>query len=178
MVDMTTSVVAEGKVRVAMNQGKQVPEGWLIDAEGRPTTDPRVLRADPPGAILPMGGVVAHKGYGLGIMVEVLAGVLSGMGCAAGDKVMRSNGVMFTVYNIDFFADRNWYHEAVETMIRHIKSSRVAPGFKEILIPGEPEFRLAQRRRQEGIEIDDTTWTQIREAAASVGIDPSGWENS
>ena len=63
LVDLTTSVVAEGKVRVAINSGHQVPEGWLIDSEGNPTVDPGDFSADPPGAILPMGGVVAHKGF-------------------------------------------------------------------------------------------------------------------
>ena len=81
LVDMTTSVVAEGKVRVAINQGNQVPEGWLIDSEGNPTTEPNDFRADPPGAILPLGGVVAHKGFALGLVVELLGGALSGEGC-------------------------------------------------------------------------------------------------
>jgi uncharacterized oxidoreductase len=176
MVDMTTSVVAEGKVRVAANQGKSVPDGWLIDSEGRPTNDPRSLKGNPPGAILPMGGIVAHKGFGLGVMVEILGGALSGQGCAAGETIMKSNGVMFTVYNIPFFVEMDWYHEEVETLVKHIRSSRVAPGFREILLPGEPEFRSARKKREEGIEIDDTTWTHIREAAVSVGIDSSGWK--
>ena len=84
LVDMTTSVVAEGKIRVAINAGTEVPEGWLIDNQGNPTTDPRTFKADPPGAILPMGGVVAYKGYGLSFVVELLGGALSGQGCAAG----------------------------------------------------------------------------------------------
>ncbi|MBM3263299.1 MAG: Ldh family oxidoreductase [candidate division Zixibacteria bacterium] len=175
MVDMTTSVVAEGKIRVARNQGKQVPEGWLIDGEGKPSRDPNVMYAQPRGAILPMGGVVAHKGFALGIMVEILAGTLSQQGCASGAPAMASNGVMFTVYHPDFFVEREWYENEVETMVRHIKSSRLASGFSEILLPGEPEFRLAQKRRRDGIELDDTTWTQIKEAAVSVGLDSGAW---
>lgn len=176
LVDMTTSVVAEGKVRVAINQGKSVPEGWLIDSEGRPTTDPRMFKADPPGAMLPMGGVVAHKGYGLSIMMEVLGGTLSGEGCAAGSRVMRSNGVLFTVYHIEHFTDLDEYYNEVEGLIRHVKSSRLAPGFSEILVPGEPEFRNARRRTAEGIDVDDTTWSYIIAAAQSVGLDPARWE--
>ena len=84
LVDMTTSVVAEGKIRVALNKGDRVPEGWIIDAQGNPTTDPQDFKGDPPGAMLPMGGVVAHKGYALSLMVEILGGALSGLGCASG----------------------------------------------------------------------------------------------
>ena len=80
MVDMTTSVVAEGKIRVALNKGIQVPEGWIIDSNGNPTVEPTDFRADPPGAILPLGGVVAHKGTALSLMVEILGGALSGLG--------------------------------------------------------------------------------------------------
>lgn len=176
MVDMTTSVVAEGKVRVAVNEGRSVPEGWLIDSEGRPTTDPRSMKADPPGAMLPMGGVVAHKGYGLSIVVELLGGALSGEGCAAGAKVLHSNGVMFTVYNIEHFTERESYFDELEGLLRHIKSSRVAPGFSEILAPGEPEFRSAEKRTRDGIEVDATTWEKVEACARSLGLDPSEWD--
>ena len=176
MVDMTTSVAAEGKVRVAVNEGRSVPEGWLIDSAGQPTTDPRALIADPPGAILPLGGVVAHKGYGLSIVVELLGGALSGEGCAAGSKVLHSNGVLFTVYSIEHFTDRDSYYDELEGLLRHIRSSRLAPGFSEILAPGEPEFRSAQRRTQEGIEVDDTTWEKVLATARNVGVDPVAWK--
>ncbi len=175
LVDMTTSVVAEGKVRVAINQGVEVPEGWLINAQGNPTTDPNDFRADPPGAILPMGGVVAHKGYSLGLVVELLGGALSGEGCAAGSRTMHSNGVLFTVYNIDHFTELSTYFEEVEALLEHVKSSRLAPGFNEILAPGEPEFRNAQRKESEGIEIDETTWEYICQEGRILGLDPGNW---
>ncbi len=175
LVDMTTSVVAEGKVRVAINQGVEVPEGWLINAQGEPTTDPNDFRADPPGAILPMGGVVAHKGYSLGLVVELLGGALSGEGCAAGSRTMHSNGVLFTVYNIEHFTELSTYFEEVEALLEHVKSSRLAPGFNEILAPGEPEFRNAQRKESEGIEIDGTTWEYICQEGRILGLDPGNW---
>ena len=175
MVDLTTSVVAEGKVRVAVNKGEEVPEGWLIDHEGNSTTDPTVIKGPPPnGAILPMGGIVAHKGYSLGLLVEILGGALSGQGCAQGQK-MESNGVLFTVYDISFFAELDWYYKVVETLVNHVKTSRPAKGFDEILIPGEPEFRLAAQRRENGIKLDETTWQQLREAGTRVGLNPDKW---
>jgi uncharacterized oxidoreductase len=171
LVDLTTSVVAEGKIRVAINEGKSVPEGWIINHDGHPTTNPKDFKADPPGALLPMGGVVAHKGYGLSFVVELLGGILSGEGCAAGSRQMRSNGVLFTVYHIEHFTDPETYHNEVEGLIRHVTSSRLAPGFTEILVPGEPEFRTAHRREIEGINVDETTWTHITDAAKTLGID-------
>ena len=175
MVDLTTSVVAEGKVRVAVNKGEEVPEGWLIDHEGNSTTDPTVIKGPPPnGAILPMGGIVAHKGYSLGLLVEILGGALSGQGCAQGQK-MESNGVLFTVYDISFFAELDWYYKEVETLVNHVKTSRPAKGFDEILMPGEPEFRLAAQRRENGIKLDETTWQQLREAGTRVGLNPDKW---
>ena len=175
LVDMTTSVVAEGKIRVAINQGVEVPEGWLIDAQGNPTTDPNDFRAEPPGAILPMGGVVAHKGYSLGLVVELLGGALSGEGCADGSRTMHSNGVLFTVYNIEHFTELSTYYEEVEALLEHVKSSRLAPGFSEILAPGEPEFRNAQRKERDGIEIDETTWEYICQEGHILGLDPGSW---
>ena len=171
MLDMTTSVAAEGKIRLAINQGKSVPAGWLIDHQGNPTTDPKDFAADPHGAILPLGGpAAAHKGYGLGFAIELLAGTLSGEGCAAGAAELHSNGVCFTVYHIEHFVELDTYYDEVESLIEHIRTSRLAPGFREILVPGEPEFRTARRREREGIELDDTTWSQIVAEAARLGL--------
>lgn len=160
-LDMTTSVAAEGKVRVASYAGKQVPEGWLIDRQGRPTTDPDSFRAQPRGAILPLGGIAAHKGYGMSLMVELLAGALSGQGCCVGESEMVSNGMLLVVHRIDHFIDPEDYYQEVEALIRYVRSSPAAPGFKEILLPGEPELRTAQRREADGIDLDEKTWSLI-----------------
>lgn len=176
LVDMTTSVVADGKIRVAINQGKPIPAGWAVDAHGNPTTDPQKVRGDgPEGALLPMGGVVAHKGFALGLAVEILGGALSGQGVAANEPVMKSNGVHLTVYNIAHFAEMADYYREVESLVAHVKSSRPAAGFSEVLLPGEPEFRCAAQRSRNGIAIDDATWQKIGEAGRAFGIDPAKW---
>lgn len=175
--DLTTSVVADGKIRVALNQGKQVPEGWITDAQGNPTTDPQDSKADPPGALLPLGGVAAHKGFALALVVDILSGAMSGQGCAAGEKTMRSNGVFLTIYNIAHFTDLDTYHNEIETLVAHVKSSRPAKGFTEILLPGEPEFRTAEKRRREGIPVDDKTWETIKEEARHFGVNTDRWDN-
>lgn len=177
LLDMTTSVVADGKIRVAINQGKPIPEGWAVDSEGNPTTDPtRVRGDDPQGALLPMGGVVAHKGFGLSIASEILGGVLSGQGVAANEPTFTSNGVHLTVYNIEHFTELADYYREVEFLASHIKSSRPIDGFKEILLPGEPEFQCAKQRTQDGINIDDTTYQRICDVAKEFGLDPKSWE--
>jgi uncharacterized oxidoreductase len=175
LVDMTTSVCAEGKVRLAHNRGEQLPEGRIIDHEGNPSTDPEDFIGNPPGAILPFGGPVAYKGYCLGMVVEILGGALSGQGCANGETLMQSNGLHLTVYDFRHFVDEDDYFDELESLIRHVYTSRVDPRIGEILLPGDPEYRTGQKRQAEGIPIDDTTWARIGEVARGLGLDPESW---
>ena len=174
MVDMATAVTAEGKIRVARNRGELLPAGWITDSTGQPTVEPNDY-LESGGAILPLGGVASHKGYCLSWIVEVLGGALSGEGVASGEVDMTSNGVLFTVYNIEHFTDMDAYYDEVETLVRHIRTSRVNPDVGEILVPGEPEYRTAAERTRRGIEIDDTTWSHICAAAKGLGLDTSLW---
>ena len=161
MVDMTTSTVADGKIRVATNLGKPLPEGWIVDADGRPTTNPHDYFAEPRGAILPLGGPLGHKGYALSMMVELCAGGLSGQGMAAGDARAPANAFLLTAYDIGHFTDMDFFYDEVEALVGHVKSSRTAPGVTEILVPGEPEFRTERERERTGIPVDDTTWEKV-----------------
>ena len=178
MVDMTTCTVADGKIRVATNLGKPLPAGWIIDAHGKPSTDPRDYWDEPRGAILPLGGPLGHKGYALSMMMELCAGGLSGQGMSAGDRRKPSNGALFTVYNIGHFADIDWYYDEVEALVGHVKSSRTAPGVAEVLVPGEPEYRTERERERAGIPIDETTWEKICASARQIGLEPASWELS
>ena len=175
LVDMTTSVCAEGKVRVAHNKGEMLPEGRIIDHDGNPSVDPEDFVGNPPGAILPFGGPVAYKGYCLSMVVEILGGALGGQGTANGETVMQSNGLHLTVYNIGHFVEEDDFHTELESLIKHVHTSRVDPRIGEILLPGEPEYRTGRRRQKEGIPIDDTTWARIGEAARKLGLDPDSW---
>ena len=178
LVDMTTCTVADGKIRVATNLGKPLPPGWIVDAEGRPTTDPKDYWDEPRGAILPLGGPLGHKGYALSMFMEICAGGLSGQGMSSGDRRGPGNGVLFTVYNIEHFTDMDFYYDEVEALVSHVKSSRTAPGVAEILVPGEPEFRTERERTRTGIPIDDTTWEKLCASARDIGLDPAAWELS
>ena len=175
LLDMTTSVAAIGKVWVAANRGDRLPDGWLIDTDGNPSTDPNVLLEEPRGAMLPMGAPVAYKGYGLSLMIELLGGALSGQGCAAGEWDVVSNGVLITVFDIDQFAGRDSYFDDLEALIRHVKSSRLADRSNQIQLPGEFEFANARVKQIEGIDIDPTTWEKIGDEARQLGVDTSAW---
>lgn len=164
VLDISTCTIAEGKIRVAKNRGVHVPPGCIIDAFGQPTTDPGDFYADPPGAILPIAG---HKGYGLSILAEVLAGALTGGGCSNPANAGRLLSGMLSIY-LDpnaFRADAGFSAE-VDRFVTWVKSSPTVVG-GEILMPGEIEERTKAARLRDGIEIDDTTWAELR--AAGVG---------
>ena len=94
LLDITSSVVAQGKIRVAVNRGDSVPLGWLINSDGEPTENPQDLMTSPAGALLPLGGIVGHKGYALGLMIDILGGALSGAGCSGSGNTRLQNGVL------------------------------------------------------------------------------------
>ncbi|MDE0184223.1 MAG: Ldh family oxidoreductase [Candidatus Poribacteria bacterium] len=171
LVDVTTSVVPEGKVRAAQYAGESLPEGCIIDSEGNPTTDPNAFYGPPTGAILPLGGVMGHKGYGLGIVATLLAGALSGVGCNGPEAPMKGNGIFFQAINIDAFLPLEEFIQTVQGQIDWMKSSRRRHGVDEILFPGEPEFRTAQRRETEGIPVEDSVWNEMVETAESLGLE-------
>ncbi len=175
-VDMSSSTVADGKIYIAANQGKPVPEGWFVDAEGKPSTNPHDYFGEPRGAVLPLGGPLGHKGFALSLMMEICGGGLSGQGMSQGDMRFSSNGVHITAYDIAQFTDLESFYAEVEALVGHVKSSRTAPGVAEILIPGEPEFRCERERQRNGIPIDDTTWEKLCQAAREIGLDPTAWK--
>jgi uncharacterized oxidoreductase len=168
LLDMATTTIAAGKARVAFNKGIEVPEGSLIDADGRPTNDPAWLIRDHTGALLAFG---KHKGSGLAVMCEIMAGALAGGQRA---EETRKGGILNSMLAIVIdparLNDPAAVREATASTAAHIRSSRVAPGFSEILLPGEPERRSAETRARQGIPVDDGTWREVLEAAAKLGI--------
>jgi uncharacterized oxidoreductase len=168
LLDMATTTIAAGKARVAYNKGVAVPDGSLIDTEGHPTDDPTGFIRDRTGALLSFG---RHKGSGLAVMCEIMAGAIGG-----GQRVDEPtnggilNSMLAIVIDLAKLGDPATIASNVEATRAHIRSSRVAPGFDEILLPGEPERRAAEQRSRTGIDVDATTWHDIREAAAKLGI--------
>jgi uncharacterized oxidoreductase len=169
ILDMSACTIAEGKIRVALNKGVSVPENCIVDSRGKPTTDPRVFYADPPGSILSIAG---HKGYGLAVICEVLAGALTGGGCSNPANKERVVNGMLSIY-LDparFQADAAFAAE-VDRFIAWVKSSEKATPGGEILMPGEIEERTKARRLRDGIDVDETTWSQIRDTATTLGVE-------
>ena len=166
VVDFATSMASEGKVRVAHNRGRSVPEGWVLKADGHSTTNPADLYAS--GMLLPMA---QHKGHGLSVLVELLGGVLTGNGCSGLPEYSKlGNGVLFLVLSIEAFRPMPDFMAQGAAFCDLIKSTPPAPGFDEVLLPGEPEERATEQRRVEGISIDEITWGQLVEVAAGFNV--------
>lgn len=170
ILDIGMSVVAEGKVRVAFNKGQQVPEGWLLDAAGQPTTDPGVLYRDPRGSILPLGGAQAYKGFGIGLLLDTFAGALSGARCSHPSAPnLSANAGFFLVLDPEQFAGTDHFLREVTALAEAVRTCPRVEGVSEITLPGDPE-RKERQRRQSRISIDDGTWHQLVQLAATVQV--------
>src|SRR5712691_10881456 len=162
-----TSAVAAGKLNLARAQGKPIPLGWLLDREGKPTTNPNAQLEG--GVMLPLGGPEGHKGYGLSFAVETLAAVLPGLGFGVDPKGRHNDGTFMLVVDPAAFSPTD-FPVQVEAFVRYLKETPPAEGFDEVFYPGEIEYRTEQRRRRAGIPIEDTTWRRLGETAARYGI--------
>ena len=166
--DFATTVVAGAKVMRARNRGEQVPLGWLVDAGGRPTTDPSGYPHE--GGLLPFGG---HKGYALMLADELLGRVLVGSDAhidpdrGAGN---RHQGVTMIVLRADLFQPLAGFKRTADQLTRQIASVPPAPGFDEVLTPGMQEERALERRTREGIPIPDDVWKSLSDVAASLNV--------
>ncbi len=171
VLDMTTSATAEGKLRVAHQSGKSIPEGWIIDGAGNPSCDPGDYYREPNGCILPLGGPLGHKGYGLSTMVDVFCGILSGSGVGRTDLPRGANGVWLEVIDIEQVVGRETYDQWMQQYEQHIKSARKRPGVEEILFPGEVELRVQAVRGTQGVVIPDETWRQLTALAEELQVE-------
>ncbi len=172
VLDIGTSVVAEGKVRVSFNKGQQVPEGWLLDPDGKPTTDPGVLYKEPRGSIMPLGGASGgYKGFGIGMLMDMFVGGFSGAPCSTpGLPNMSANAVFFVVLDINAFAGAEHFLKETTGLVGNVKNCPKAEGAGDILVPGEPERRSAAQRRQSGLTLDDGTWKQLSALAERLKV--------
>jgi hydroxycarboxylate dehydrogenase B len=169
LLDMATSQIAMGKARVAMSKGEQLGEGLLIDAAGKPTTDPSVMYQDPRGALLPFG---AHKGSGLALMCELLAGGLSG-----GGTIQPGNPRQHSIINNMFailvdparLVDMDWLWAEIDATVAYVKSARPADPAKPVIVAGDSERAGTAERSVDGIEINDEAWEEMMTASARLG---------
>jgi len=173
IVDFATSMIAQGKTRVAMNKGESVPPGCVIDDQGRPTQDPRYAVVPPFGALLTFGG---HKGYGLALMCELLGGALAaGMTQRDDDAGQRRvlNGMLSVLIDPAVLTDRDAFEHEAQAFVDWVKASPPRDGTEAVLVAGEPERAARAQRGADGIVVDATTWREILDAAARLGVDPA-----
>ena len=171
VLDMATSIVAKGKISLALKEGKTIPIGWAVDKDGNPTTDPAAADV---GALLPMGG---PKGYGLALLVSLLSSALAG-----GDidldiprfweqtECPTNIGYFMGCIDISKFVDLEIFQDRADDLFRIIKSSRAAPGFSEVMIPGELELNATNKGLEEGMELSEITLNNFRELSKRYGL--------
>jgi hydroxycarboxylate dehydrogenase B len=170
LLDMATSAVAQGKLRVAHNKREKVPFGWLIDDRGNPTDDPRWAVVQPFGAMLCFG---EHKGYGLSVACELLGGALTGAGTWRYPNSPRKrvmNGMLTIVIDPKRLGTAETLEREARAYVDWVRASPPAPGFDRVRIAGEPEREARARRERDGIPVDAETWNEIRAAGEKLGV--------
>ena len=177
LLDMTTSAISGGAMRVLRNRRQPVPADCMIDAAGQPSVDVEAYYGEPPGALLPLGfPMTGHKGSGLALVIDIMSGALSRAGCTRQDPPRGGNALFIAVVNIEAFTPMSEFLEEAERFVEWVKSARLQSGFEEILFPGEHSHRIAEARRMAGLEVDDVAWEQICNLATELGVavpDPS-----
>ncbi|HEV8636063.1 MAG TPA: Ldh family oxidoreductase [Chloroflexota bacterium] len=164
LLDFATTVIAGNKVAVARAKGEPLPPGAILDREGRPSTNPEDLREG--GVMLPFGG---HKGYALSVFAELIGNVVAPSFRFRGPG--RWGGTLLIAFDPAMFAPRAEYGAAVDEVLDRLKAAEPAPGFDEVLVPGEPESRSRRRRSAEGVPVPAVTWNALVETGRKLGLD-------
>ena len=167
-IDMATSAVAAGKLGVAVARGTPVPEGWILDKDGRPTTDPAALRRG--GAVLPLGGPEGHKGYGLSVMIEIFSGILTGLGFGHDPSGRHNDGCFMAAFNVEAFRPLEEFKHQVTELAGYLTSTPPAEGFDRVYYPGELEHLRTQKLLDEGINVEEATWDKLKDLATEYGL--------
>ena len=172
-LDVATTAVAGGKLEIAGRQGKPLPVGWAVDEDGQHTEDPFILRKN--GALLPLGSTIttsSHKGYGLGLMVDILTGVLSGDGSgmfvARGPNLVQ--GQWFAAWRIDLFCDPDEFKSNMKQMTDAIRDVPPVDEVERVIIPGDPEVMARADRSANGVPLDDETIEQLIALGEQRGV--------
>ena len=170
ILDMATSAVAQGKIRVAHNKREKVSPEWLLDHKGNPTTDPKYGVNEPFGALRTFG---LHKGYGLAVVCELLGGALTGGGTWHSDDRSKKrvyNGMLTILIDPQRLGTGDAFARETAAFLESLRKSPVAPGFDKVRIAGEPERETRAKREREGIPVDDNTWEEILAAGAKLKL--------
>jgi uncharacterized oxidoreductase len=173
VLDISTSAVANGKLKIARLSGQPVPPGWIQDGAGNPTTDPGVMLADPPGSLLPFGGDQAYKGFGLGLLFDILIGGLTGGLCPpAPAGTQEWNNVLLVVWDPARCAGASHFLAEADKLIRAVRTTPCKPGVDRIRLPGDRGAALRAERQKTGIPLDDEHWETLTHIAGKLGVSP------
>jgi uncharacterized oxidoreductase len=172
VLDAATASLAVGKARVAQARGETLPPGLLLDDRGEPTTDPRFALGEPRGALLPFG---LHKGSGLGLFCDLLAGALTGgetaqPGNGNQQRGAAANNLLAVVIDPAKLADTGASAHEARALLDYFRSARPLDPAAPVMLPGELEARTRAARASAGIPVDNTTWSQLTAAAAAAGV--------
>jgi uncharacterized oxidoreductase len=173
ILDMATSAVAQGKIRVAHNKREKVSPDWLLDDHGNPTPDPRFGVIEPFGALRTFG---LHKGYGLAVVCELLGGALTGGGTWHSDDRSKKrvwNGMLTILIDPRRMGTADVFGAETTAFLESLRQSPVAPGFDKVRIAGEPEREMRAKRERDGIPVDENTWEEIVAAGAKLKVERS-----
>lgn len=175
VLDFGTSAAAEGKVRAQLQKKQPCPEGWLIDHAGNPCTDPNALYAEPRGSLVPFGGPQAYKGFGLGLLLDLLCGGLSGGACSNPTFPLagQGNAGVFVLFDPAKFGGSDHFIKESDGLTAYVRSCPTAAGAGAITLPGDPERNAKAKRLADGIPVPDGTWELITKAAADLKVEVS-----
>ncbi len=166
LLDFATSIVAEGKLRRKYMLKEKVPEGWIIDGEGNISTDPADFY-ERNGALLPFG---EHKGYALSMAVDALGGILTGAHFVSHPEFSGGNNALLIALKISSFRPIDDFKSEVDEFFKVINSTPPAKGFQRVVVPGEIEYGIREKRLKEGIPIDLEIWQRIEDVAKELGV--------
>ena len=170
VLDMATSLVARGKIRLALDNKQEIPLGWALDLEGNPTADPEKAIK---GALLPFGG---PKGYAISLIIQIFSSILTNSAREMNIKSMydfsgkSEIGIFLGAIKIDCFISRDIYNYEIDELIERIKTSKLAKGNERIYLPGEIEFEQQKKREKEGIPISQALYDNLRVLADELGV--------
>lgn len=170
LIDISASITTNGMSARLAKQGKQFDEPWLIDAQGQPTCDPTVLSAQPPGTILPVGGLSAgHKGYGLALLIEALTGGLGGYG-RADDAAGWGASVYVTLHDTTAFGGKEDFHRQMDWLAQQCRDNAPRPGVEAVRLPGDRALALRVRQLDQGVSLDPTIVPALRQLSETWSV--------
>ena len=170
ILDFATAAMSMGELQKRVTRKQPIPDGVMLDSSGHPTTDFKAFRGASRGVFLPFGG---YKGSGVALITEILGGILTGNGLGSewwANGGHGINGVFLQAFSVEEFQEPDAFYDKVDKFLSSIKSIKPAPGFTEVLVPGENGRRKEQIQRKDGVDIDEPTWSRLQKLAAELGI--------